>query len=143
MQMDDMILVSIDDHMIEPPDMYENHVPAKWKDKAPKVVRNENGVDEWEFQGQKTSTPFGMAATVGWPREEWGFNPGSYSELRPGCFDVHARIDDMNANGILASMNFPTMAGFNRSEEHTSELQSLMRNSYAVFCLKKKKPSYS
>jgi hypothetical protein len=29
MQMDDMILVSIDDHMVEPPDMYENHVPAK------------------------------------------------------------------------------------------------------------------
>src|SRR3546814_10031670 len=28
---------------------------------------------------------------------------------------------------------------FQRSEEHTSELQSLMRNSYAVFCLKKKK----
>src|SRR3546814_7974011 len=30
-------------------------------------------------------------------------------------------------------------AGGRRSEEHTSELQSLMRNSYAVFCLKKKK----
>src|SRR3546814_5130366 len=30
-------------------------------------------------------------------------------------------------------------AGFYRSEEHTSELQSLMRISYAVFCLKKKK----
>src|SRR3546814_8231760 len=29
-----------------------------------------------------------------------------------------------------------------RSEEHTSELQSLMRNSYAVFCLKKKKEPY-
>src|SRR3546814_7216250 len=29
--------------------------------------------------------------------------------------------------------------GLNRSEEHTPELQSLMRNSYAVFCLKKKK----
>src|SRR3546814_1625445 len=29
--------------------------------------------------------------------------------------------------------------GFARSEEHTSELQSLMRNSYAVFCLKKNK----
>src|SRR3546814_16044896 len=113
MQMDDMILVSIDDHMIEPPDMYENHVPAKWKDKAPKVVRNENGVDEWEFQGQKTSTPFGMAATVGWPREEWGFNPGSYSELRPGCFDVPARIYALNPHGHLASSNFPHRAGFN------------------------------
>src|SRR3546814_5513033 len=30
----------------------------------------------------------------------------------------------------------------NRSEEHTSELQSLMRSPYAVFCLKKKKDSY-
>src|SRR3546814_8202012 len=33
-----------------------------------------------------------------------------------------------------------TLTGNNRSEEHTSELQSLMRISYAVFCLKKKKP---
>src|SRR3546814_9759311 len=32
-----------------------------------------------------------------------------------------------------------TLAAAARSEEHTSELQSLMRNSYAVFCLKKKK----
>ena len=35
MQMDDMILVSIDDHMVEPPDMYKNHVPAKWLDQVP------------------------------------------------------------------------------------------------------------
>jgi hypothetical protein len=82
-QMDDMILVSIDDHMIEPPDMYKNHVPAKWQDAVPKVVKNANGVDEWHFQGSATSTPFGMAATVGWPREEWGFNPGSYSGQSP------------------------------------------------------------
>ena len=113
MQMDDMILVSIDDHMVEPPDMFDNHVPEKFRDLVPKVVRNDAGVDEWEFQGQKTSTPFGMAATVGWPKEEWGFNPGSYSELRPGCFDVHERVRDMDANGVLGSMNFPTMAGFN------------------------------
>src|SRR3546814_8866144 len=33
--------------------------------------------------------------------------------------------------------------GCERSEEHTSELQSLMRSSYAVFCLKKKKSNYS
>src|SRR3546814_5970635 len=33
----------------------------------------------------------------------------------------------------------PSYNGARRSEEHTSELQSLMRNSYAVFCLKKKK----
>jgi predicted TIM-barrel fold metal-dependent hydrolase len=118
MQLDDMILVSIDDHMIEPPDMYKNHVPARWLDQAPKVVRNERGVDEWVYQGQATSTPFGMAATVGWPREQWGFNPGAYCELRPGCFDVHQRVRDMNVNGVLASMCFPTMAGFNARTFH-------------------------
>ena len=112
MQLEDMILVSIDDHFIEPPDMYKNHVPAKWLDEVPKVVRNEQGVDEWVFQGESTSTPFGMAATVGWPREEWGFNPGAFSELRPGCFDVHERVRDMNANGVLGSLCFPSMPGF-------------------------------
>jgi predicted TIM-barrel fold metal-dependent hydrolase len=131
--MEDMILVSIDDHFIEPPDMYENHVPAKWLDQAPRVVRNEQGVDEWVFQGERTSTPFGMAATVGWPREEWGFNPGSYSELRPGCFDVHERVRDMNANGVLASMNFPTMAGWNArtfAESHDKDIALVMLQAY-------------
>ena len=113
MQMDDMILVSIDDHAIEPPDMYERHVPARYRQYAPKVVRTPEGFDQWVFQGAATSTPFGMAATVGWPAEEWGAEPGVYSELRPGCFDIAARVDDMNANGVLASMCFPSMAGYN------------------------------
>jgi predicted TIM-barrel fold metal-dependent hydrolase len=133
MDMDDMILVSIDDHMIEPPDMYENHVPAKWKDLVPKVVRNDQGIDEWHFQGAASSTPFGMAATVGWPKTEWGFNPGSYSELRPGTFDVSARVADMNANGVLASMNFPTMAGFNArtfTESKDKEIALVMLRAY-------------
>src|SRR3982074_1149896 len=102
MQMDDMILVSIDDHMIEPPDMFENTAPAKGVDKGPKVVRNDEGIDQWHFQGEASNTPFGMAATVGWPKEEWGFNPGSYSELRPGCFDVYERVRDTNATPPLA-----------------------------------------
>jgi predicted TIM-barrel fold metal-dependent hydrolase len=133
MQIDDMIMVSIDDHYIEPPDMYEKHVPAKWRDDMPKVVKNANGIDEWVFGGQATSTPFGMAATVGWPREQWGFNPGAYSELRPGCFDVHERVRDMNANGTLASMNFPTMAGWNARtfvEARDKELALVMLQAY-------------
>jgi predicted TIM-barrel fold metal-dependent hydrolase len=133
MQMDDMIMVSIDDHSIEPPDMYKNHVPAKWLDQAPKIVRNDQGIDEWQFQGESTTTPFGMAATVGWPREEWGFNPGAFSELRPGTWDVHERVRDMNANGTLASMCFPTMAGFNArtfTEAGDKELSLVMLKAY-------------
>ena len=74
-----------------------------------------------------------MAATVGWPREEWGFNPGTFSELRPGCFDVHERVRDMNVNGVLASMCFPTMAGFNArtfTEAGDKELSLVMLQAY-------------
>jgi len=133
MRMDDMILISIDDHSIEPPDMYDRHVPAKWRDRAPKIVRNEQGNDLWVFQGEATSTRFGMAATVGWPREEWGLTPGSFSEMRPGCFDVHQRVRDMDANGVLASMCFPTMAGFNArtfTEAGDRELSLIMLQAY-------------
>ncbi len=132
MNLEDMILVSIDDHMIEPPTMYENHVPKKWVDEAPKVV-HEDGIDQWVFQGEKTSTSFGMSATVGWPSEEWGFNPGTYTELRPGCFDVHERVRDMNANGVLGSMCFPTMAGWNArtfAEARDKEIALVMLQAY-------------
>src|SRR3546814_1732847 len=44
--------------------------------------------------------------------------------------------DRVGEVGVLAE---EAVAGMDRSEEHTSELQSLMRISYAVFCLKKKK----
>src|SRR3546814_6397735 len=51
---------------------------------------------------------------------------------------------DLEAVSILDEVDIPNLPGFKarvideRSEEHTSELQSLMRISYAVFCLKKK-----
>src|SRR3546814_3723732 len=49
-------------------------------------------------------------------------------------------VADVDDAGILArALNHPRTLGGQRSEEHTSELQSLMRISYAVFCLKKKK----
>jgi predicted TIM-barrel fold metal-dependent hydrolase len=133
MQISDMILLSIDDHSIEPPDMYEGHVPAKYRDQMPKVVRNDEGIDQWVFQGKATSTPFGMTSTVGWPNEEWGFHPGRYSEMRPGCFDVHQRVRDMNVNGVLTSMCFPTMAGFNArtfTEAGDKEVAYVMLQAY-------------
>ena len=83
MRAEDLILVSIDDHIVEPRDMFEGHVPAKWKDQAPKCEPGENGIETWRFQGS-TATSVGLNAVVSWPKEEWGMEPSTFAEMRPG-----------------------------------------------------------
>src|SRR3546814_5790452 len=65
---------------------------------------------------------------------------------RPLELDAVAGIKRGLPRDLPHRISEPTVAGnvfFGRSEEHTSELQSLMRISYAVFCLKKKTTTYS
>jgi predicted TIM-barrel fold metal-dependent hydrolase len=49
---------------------------------------------------------------AGRPAEEYGIEPTSFDEIRDGCFDIEKRILDMNANGVLGSLNFPSLPGF-------------------------------
>ena len=111
MNLDDLILVSVDDHVVEPADMFEGHIPSRYKDVAPKVVTKEDGTDAWVFEGQE-ATNVGLNAVAGRPPDEYGVEPTRFGEMRPGCFDIHERIRDMNANGVLASMNFPSYPQF-------------------------------
>ncbi len=111
MNIDDLILVSVDDHVVEPPDMFAGHIPDKYRDQAPKVITKPDGTDAWVFEGQE-ATNVGLNAVAGRPPDEYGVEPTSFSEMRPGCFDIHERIRDMNANGVLASMNFPSYPQF-------------------------------
>ena len=111
MNIDDLILVSVDDHVVEPPDMFKGHIPDKYKGQAPKVITKQDGTDAWVFEGQE-ATNVGLNAVAGRPPDEYGVEPTSFTEMRPGCFDIHERIRDMNANGVLASMNFPSYPQF-------------------------------
>jgi predicted TIM-barrel fold metal-dependent hydrolase len=111
MRMDDMILVSVDDHVCEPPDMWERHVPAKWKERAPRLVHKQDGSDVWVFEGAQIPN-VGLNAVAGRRPEEYGMEPTALTQLRAGCYDVDARIGDMNANGVLGSLCFPTVPGF-------------------------------
>jgi predicted TIM-barrel fold metal-dependent hydrolase len=111
MNVEDMILLSIDDHIIEPPDMFDGRMPSKYADQAPMLTKNADGKDQWVFQNESIGVP-GLAAVASWPKDEWDFNPTDLGEMRPGCYDIAARVADMDANGMLAGMNFPTFAGF-------------------------------
>ncbi|WP_280296369.1 amidohydrolase family protein [Nocardia abscessus] len=111
MDKNDMILISVDDHIIEPPDMFKNHLPKRYADDAPRLVHTDDGADVWKFRD--TVIPnVALNAVAGRPKEEYGLEPDGLDEIRPGCFDVDERIKDMNAGGILASMNFPSFPGF-------------------------------
>ncbi|MDB5715815.1 MAG: amidohydrolase [Sphingomonadales bacterium] len=110
MKMEDMIMISVDDHAVEPPEAFVRHYPEGKKDRAPKII-DKGGKDVWSWAGRHYPT-IGLNAVVGRPRSEYGMEPTRFEQLRPGCFDPKARVDDMNVNGILSSLNFPTMPSF-------------------------------
>lgn len=107
----DLVLVSVDDHVVEPPDMFEGRLAARHADRAPRVVRKDDGSDQWVFEGVDIPN-VGLNAVAGRPPAEYGVDPTSFAEIRPGAYDVDRRIEDMDANGVLASMNFPSFPQF-------------------------------
>ncbi|WP_242123888.1 amidohydrolase family protein [Sphingobium sp. Sx8-8] len=110
MQLNDMILISVDDHNVEPPEAFIRHYADAHKAEAPRIVKKD-GKDVWTFQGKIFPT-IGTNAVVGRPRSEYGMEPDEFDQMRPGTYDPRARIDDMNVNGQLAAINFPTMPRF-------------------------------
>ena len=111
MNAEDLIMISVDDHLVEPPHLFEGRLAARFADRAPKVIRTSKGDDVWTYEGAVIPN-IGLNAVAGRPREEYGIEPTAYEEMRPGCFDLAERIKDMNAGGMLGSMCFPSFPSF-------------------------------
>ena len=111
MNKEDLILISVDDHIAEPADMFDAHLPQKYKEFAPRVVLEEDGTQQW-YYGKVRGRNLGLNAVAGKPREMYNIDATSYDEMRPGCFNVDERVRDMNAGGQLAGLNFPNWTGF-------------------------------
>ncbi len=107
----DLTLISVDDHLVEPPGMFEGRLPKKFAEAAPRVDRLDDGSDVWVFNGTRIPN-VGLNAVAGRPKEEYGIEPTAFDEMRPGCYDIHERVKDMSAGGVLASMCFPSFPGF-------------------------------
>ena len=105
-------IISVDDHLIEPPDLFEGRMPAALVDRAPRIVELGDGKQAWEYEGNFYAN-VGLNAVIGRPKEEWSMEPARFEEMRPGCYDIHERIKDMDAGGLWASVCFPSLiAGF-------------------------------
>src|SRR4029077_4632158 len=108
--MNDMVIVSVDDHVSEPPDMFDKHLSGEALASAPKMRTTDTGTNYWEYQGM-TMPQVGLNAVAGRVPGEERMEPTSLSQLRKGVYQVDARIDDMNVNGIAASLNFASCVG--------------------------------
>jgi predicted TIM-barrel fold metal-dependent hydrolase len=105
MRLSDMVIISVDDHICEPPTLFDNQLSGEALATAPKFLTDASGKNYWFYQGVSKPS-VGLNAVVGRPFEEYGMEPNALQQLRAGCYDVHARIDDMDVNGIAASLNF-------------------------------------
>jgi predicted TIM-barrel fold metal-dependent hydrolase len=108
---DELILISVDDHICEPADMFDAHVPERYREHAPRVEEEADGSQQW-YYGAIRGRNLGLNAVAGKPPEMFNVNPTRYEDMRPGCYDVDERVRDMSAGGQLAGLNFPNWTGF-------------------------------
>jgi predicted TIM-barrel fold metal-dependent hydrolase len=125
--------VSVDDHVVEPPHLFQTWLPKKFADdpRSPRV--EDRGIAkmtylggvrydfEWDESAPKSSCWFyedliaphkRHVAAVGFDRDDMEMAPITYSEMRPGCYDPKARLEDMEADGVESSLCFPTFPRF-------------------------------
>jgi predicted TIM-barrel fold metal-dependent hydrolase len=103
-------LISVDDHVLEPPQLWQERVPKPLRHRAPKLVRDETG-EWWEYDGNRIGT-VGLSAMAGKSKREFSPLGMRYDEMRTGCYDSRARLEDMDEAGVLASLCFPSFPRF-------------------------------
>jgi predicted TIM-barrel fold metal-dependent hydrolase len=124
-------IISVDDHVVEPAHLWDTWLPERFRDRGPRVERR--GIGSIRHVGggvyEQTFTPDGPladcwvyedlvyinkrhVAAVGYDRDEMEMVPITYEEMRPGCYEPKARLDDMDLNWVDASLSFPTFPRF-------------------------------
>lgn len=113
---DHMQLISTDDHLIEPPSLWVDRLPERYREQGPriieKVVNDPNRPTHvWTYEG-RVYPYIGLNAVAGKRPEEFGAEPVRFDDMLPGCYDPVARIQDMDIDGVQAALSFPSFPKF-------------------------------
>src|SRR5882762_6385066 len=95
-------VIDADGHILEPLDLWDRYIDPKFRERRPRFVIDENGKERLSVEGKLLGNPRGIikAGTL------------KYAEGRRGGFDPHARIVDMDADGIDAAFLYPSLGLF-------------------------------
>ncbi len=123
-------IISVDDHVIEPPHVWTDRLPRKYLDVAPRIERHH--LEHMSFEGAQHSFSIGsegplvdfwryedkliphrrVVVAVTFEKDALDFSGVTYDEMRPGCYEPKARLADMDMAHVEASMCFPTFPRF-------------------------------
>ncbi|GAB7004768.1 amidohydrolase family protein [Nocardioides sp. AN3] len=125
------MIISVDDHIIEPPTLFQRWLPEKYQDRAPRVERRMiskesklfNGLvedpdgdpgDVWLFgdSAYVLRRPILILDGVETTADMRGNEPATYDEMHPACYDPKARLEVMTSQHVEASLAFPTFPRF-------------------------------
>jgi predicted TIM-barrel fold metal-dependent hydrolase len=107
-------VISTDNHINEPPGTYVDRVPQALRDKAPRILRGEDGGDGWSFDGKPPKTTFGLGAVGAITQQDYKqYRPNGikFEELLPGNYDGAAHIKDNEKDGVDAATIYPAAVG--------------------------------
>jgi predicted TIM-barrel fold metal-dependent hydrolase len=126
-------IVSVDDHVIEPGSVWQDRLPASYKEIGPRLDRRKvknmsfvGGVFSYEEAGPDEDGTWcdwwliedlqypltRLSAAAGYPRDEITVSPITMDDMRKGCWDQKARLEDMDVNHVEASLAFPSFPRF-------------------------------
>ena len=101
-------IISADDHIQEAPDTFTKRVPAKLRERAPRIERGSDGGDAWVIDS-KRGISFGAQIEGGRKFEEYRFQGLKYTDARPGAYDPIERLKDMDLDGVDAEVLYPNL----------------------------------
>jgi len=129
-------LISVDDHIIEGPNVWTDRLPARYLEEGPHVVEAD-GREYWLYEGTRGET-MGLNAVAGKDKTEFSMDPVRYADMIPGCYDPVQRAKDLTRDGIRGSVCFPTFprfAGVTFLRAQDKELAHLCVRAYNDFIL--------
>ena len=101
--------ISADSHVTEPPGTYLDRIDARFKGRAPRMVRDATRGDLFVIEGLDKPVPMGLIAAAGKSAEELAMFNARFEEMHRGGWDPHARLADQDRDGVAAEVLYPTV----------------------------------
>ena len=104
-------VISTDDHIIEPPGIFDSRLPKEFEDRTPKLVETDDEA-AWHVPGiERPIAMSGLSSAAGQKETEFSPKSKTFDAMRKGCYDPRERIKDMDIDGVDAQVTFPTLPG--------------------------------